>query len=172
MMLFDFAFLVSQLVNALMIYLIVIQVILLQLETFFTRHQFLNGATKIKNRFSLELNQLIVPKHQTVEQHPCFLLTLRELDTNKRIYCLCKCPQEQGRSQDLKLGGRLYCWLHAAISASNFAAQMPRDFLLLFFLVFFVFDACVCCLVRTKLFWLKFFKGLGCLFWVKFVSWA
>ena len=33
-----------------------------------------------------------------------------------------------------------------------------------------VFDACVCCWVKIKLFCLKFFKGLGCLSWVKLVD--
>ena len=33
-----------------------------------------------------------------------------------------------------------------------------------------VFDACVCYWLRAKLFCLKFFKRLGCLFCIKFVD--
>ena len=57
--------------------------------------------------------------------------------------------------------------LIVAASAFGFALAWPlKDFFFFFLGVFNVFK------VRRKLFYLKFFKGLGSLFYVKLVDWV
>ena len=80
-----------------------------------------------------------------------------------------KNPRTQGWSQDLELGGVIL--LLATCSSFGFWLYCVADksFLLLLLLLLCVCRACLL-LVRKKLFCLKFFKGLSCLFLVKLVE--
>ena len=86
----------------------------------------------------------------------------------RRWHGQCQVATNQGRSQDLELVGAVLLlticsgfgfWLYCLAS---------KGFIFLFFIL------CVCraclLLIRTKLFCLKFFKGLSCLFLVKLVD--
>ena len=89
-------------------------------------------------------------------------------EKNCKVIAIKRSDFQQEQSQDLELGGQFYCQLHVVSSVFSSTAQPAK----VFFYYYFFLCVCRACLllVRTKLFCLKFFKWLSCLFLLKLVD--